>query len=43
MGNTYEFDLSESASYPAILEWVKSQKNKFQTMHKHFYHLPNYA
>ena len=40
MQNTYESDLSESASYPlqvAILKIEKSKKKTaFRTMHKHF-------
>ena len=43
MQNTYESDLSESASNPfskvAILECEKSKKLAFRTMRKHFSHL----
>ena len=43
MQNTYEYDLSESASKPlskvAILKCKKSKKLAFRTTHKHFFHL----
>ena len=41
MQNTYEYDLSESASKPlskvAILKCKKSKKLAFRTMRKHFF------